>query len=350
MSLTYLNDDKADDLAEDLFTSLTSDLSVIPEIDLSDPDLSFEEDKNSVLYQNPPDLTIADVTVLQLEGSGVFDQMMAAASLHLQREFAKNRITGDQYATVYGASISVVMAQAVQFVLGKDQAKWGAIAAQMSARAAEIAVVAAQVGLAKLKFETATAQYTMEVARAQVGLTKMEIANANAQHLLLMSQVEEQRYKVSDLLPITKAEQEYTLNTLMVDQHKILVEQIDSERSKTKDTLTAGGSIFGVIGKQKELLDTQIDLTNEQLESERSKTLNTRRDGTTVVGQVGKQKDLVTEQIDSFIKDAQYKTAKMYFDGFITQYTLLDTTTVPTQMTSAQIEAVLLANRNNNNL
>lgn len=346
----YLDDNKADDLAEDLFTSLTDDLPDVPTIDLNNPDFIYEEDNDSDLYKSQDPISITTLTEVQLEGAGVFDQMMAAIDLHINREFRDNRLTGDQYASVYGASIAVVLGQAVQFTLQKDQAKWAAIAAQMQARAAEIAAIEARVQLEKAKFEAATAQFNMETSKATVALTKMELANANAQHLLLMSQVEEQRFKVSELLPITKSEQLYNLNTLMVDQHNMLTEQQDSERSKTKDTLLSGAVVAGIMGKQKEMITAQIDLTDEQIESERSKTLNDRRDGTVVVGQVGKQKDLITEQIDSFVKDAQYKTTKLYFDGFATRLSLNEATPIPDELGSPAISAVLAANRSNNGL
>lgn len=345
MSLAYLNDDKADDLAIDLFNSLTEDLPAVPTIDLTSDDYNFEEDNDSDLYGDVDPVTIQMLTEVNLEGAGVFDQMMAAIDLHINREFKENRITGDQYATVYGGTLAVVLGQAVNFTLQKDMARWNAIAAQMQARKAEIDAVTARVLLEKTKFEAATAQFQMENSKATVALTKMSIANANGQHLLLMSQVEEQRFKVDELLEITKDQQLYTLNTLMPDQHEMLLEQIESERSKTLNTRTDGGTIAGLVGKQKEMINQQIDLLQEQIESERSKTLDTRTDGTVVVGQVGKQKDLVDEQIESFIKDAKYKTAKLYFDGFITQYTILDSTPVPDELTQTEIDAVLAANR-----
>jgi hypothetical protein len=333
-------------MAQDLFDSLTGDLPAVPTIDLTSPDFIYEEDNDSDLYKDIDPVTLKTLTVVNLEGAGVFDQMMAAVDLHIQREFKGNRITGDQYAAAYGASIAVVLGQAVNFTLQKDNARWQAITAQMAARAAEIQAVTARVILEKTKFEAATAQFQMQNSKATVALTKMEIANANAQHLLLMSQVEEQRYKVDELLEITKDQQLYTLNTLMVDQHLMLAEQLESERSKTLNTRTSGATIIGIAGKQKDMIDKQISLLQEQIESERSKTMDTRTDGiTVVVGQVGKQKDLVDEQIDSFIKDAKYKTAKLYFDGFITQITLNDAVTPPTELTSSEINEVLVSNR-----
>lgn len=346
MPFTYLADDMADDMAQDLFDSLVSGLPSVPTVDLTGLDYVFEEDNDSVLYETPEAISLETLTKVQIEGDGVFDKLMSAVDLHINREFKNNRLTGDQYATVYGGSIVAVLAQSVQFALGGDQAKWATIEAQMKARVAEIEATTARVNLEKAKFDAAASQFNMETSRATFALTKMEIANANAQHLLVMSQVEEQRYKVDNLLEITKDQQLYTLNTLMVDQHNLLAEQLESERSKTRDTYSTGGTIVGLAGKQRDLLTKQISLTQEQIESERSKTMDTRTDGSTVVvGQVGKQKDLIDEQIDSFIKDAKFKTAKLYFDGFITQYTINDLTDIPDELVKVEIDSVLASNR-----
>ena len=67
-------------------------------------------------------------------------------------------------------------------------------------------------------------------------------------------------------------------------------------------------------------------------------------------GSVGKQKDLYDQQIDSFIKDAAHKTAKMYLDGWITQKTLDEGLTAPTQLANANVDSVLSTVRSNNSL
>ena len=123
--------------------------------------------------------------------------------------------------------------------------------------------------------------------------------------------------------------------------------------------------VSGLLGKQKEsialdvetkqfnldeTMPVQLDLVKEQRESERSKTLNTRTDGATIVGSVGKQKDLYSQQIDSFIKDAKYKTTKMYLDGWITQKTLDEGLLAPTELQNTAINSVLAANRTENDL
>lgn len=307
--MVQVTEDRADSLAGTLYTSLTDDLPTIPIPDFSSPDFVYEEDNDSALYADIPDVSIGTLTDVNLEGEGVFDKMMAAADLHIQREFKGQRIVGADYAKVYTAIITTMMGNAVQFSLGAQTAHWQAVTAQMQAREAEISVVTARVNLETAKINAATATYQMEQTKAQVGLTKMEIANANVQHLLIQAQINEQNFKVNQLLPITQDQQQYNLDTILVDQHKLLQEQIESERAKT---------------------------------------LNTRQDGTMVMGLIGKQKDVQDQQISSFVAADQYKMAKMYFDGYVSQLSVLsETPPAPTQLNQTNINQILTDARAN---
>jgi len=173
-------------------------------------------------------------------------------------------------------------------------------------------------------------------------------------------------FQRDSLLPVTLAQEQHKLNQQMPAQTNLLKEQHESQRAQTLDTRSDNITLVsGLLGKQKqsialdvdtkqfnldETMPIQLDLVKEQRESERSKTLNTRTDGETVVGSVGKQKDLYTQQIDSFVKDAKYKTTKMYLDGWITQKTLDEGLIAPTELQNAAINSVLEANRAENDL
>lgn len=86
----------------------------------------------------------------------------------------------------------------------------------------------------------------------------------------------------------------------------------------------------------------QLELVKEQTESARAQTLNTRSDGTTAVaGVLGKQKDLYTQQIDSFQKDAAYKVGKIFTDSWLTQKTIDEGLTPPTELTNTTVNTVL---------
>lgn len=437
----YTDAQMVDDLAQQLFVALTLDAPIPPTIDFSDVKFNFSPDKTTELYSDITPVDIEDLTTVDLEGTGVFDKLMAAVNLHINREFKNNRITGDQYAKVYTEVMTGVLGNAVQFTLQKDQAKWAAITSQMQARIAEIEATRALIQLETTKFEAQKMLFDMKNSGATYALTKMQIANANADNFIKQAQGDAEVYRVKYLMPAELAIQEYqrmevlpssvNINKVQADrvlpaqaaiaeftnremqpleksiqqytrdvsmpiktdidtfqrdsllpvqlsqeQHKLnqqlpaqtgyIKEQWESQRAQTLNTRTDGLTVIsGLLGKQKEsitldvetkqfnidqTMPVQLDLVKEQREAERSKTLNTRTDGTTVVGSVGKQKDLYTQQIDSFVKDAQYKTTKMYLDSWITQRTIDEGYPLPDALTNANITTVLNRNRINNNL
>jgi hypothetical protein len=361
-----VEDCEADTIANALFTSLTADIADPPTIDLTDTDFTFDPDDSS-LYDDPVEISINDLTIGTLSGTGVFDKMMAAVNVQLKKQFNDNRITGDAYARAYENSVIAVLANATQFTLGKDTARWQAARAQMEARTAEIGATVALIELQKAKVDTAKAIYDMQTSGAQYGLTKLEAANAEQRYCLIEAQVAEKVYQNQFLLPASLAEAQHKITSLLPLQTELAQEQIQAARGQTLDTRRDGITpITGLIGRQKESLDldneikqfnidstlpAQLAILNEQRESERAKTLDTRSDNvTTIVGSIGKQKDLYDQQIDSFVKDGQYKVAKMYLDSWITQKTLDEGLTAPTQLTNTNIDDVIEGVRLNNNL
>jgi hypothetical protein len=173
-------------------------------------------------------------------------------------------------------------------------------------------------------------------------------------------------FQRDSLLPVQLAQEQHKINFQMPAQTGLIKEQWESQRAQTLDTRTDNlTAVSGLLGKQKDsivqdiaskvfnityVLPVQLDLVKEQREAERSKTLNTRTDGAIVVGSVGKQKDLYTQQIDSFVKDAKYKTAKMYLDNWITQKTLDENIIPPTELTAANAGTIMAAHRAANGL
>lgn len=376
--VTYTDAQMVDDLAQQLFVSLTADAPTPPTIDFSDPKYTFDPDLTSDLYQDANEIQLSDLTQVDLAGEGVFDKLMAAVDLHIQREFRGNRITGDQYAKVYTEAMTGVLGSSVQFLLAKDQAHWAAITAQMQARIAEIQATKALIELEETKFNTQKALFEMQNSGGQYALTKMNIATENQKHFLMQAQTDGEVYRVRHLLPAELAIQQY--QRMQVLPSSVAINQVQSARvlpaeAAIKEYInrelqpiekrTAAYQIDvampiktdieefqrdSLLPAQATLLEKQIDLLAEQKEAERSKTLNIRTDGTIIVGSVGKQKDLYTQQIDSFIKDAKFKTTKMYLDGWITQKTLDEGLTAPSELTNAEINEVLVANRTANGL
>ena len=59
---------------------------------------------------------LEDLTTGALDGTGVFDVLMASCTLHIEREYARNRITGKDYATVYLGAMTAVLQASVAFL------------------------------------------------------------------------------------------------------------------------------------------------------------------------------------------------------------------------------------------
>lgn len=67
-------------------------------------------------------LEVSNITTGTIDGTGTFDVLMKAVSLHLQREYSANRITGDVYAKAYIEIMNNTLAQATQYIVAAFQA------------------------------------------------------------------------------------------------------------------------------------------------------------------------------------------------------------------------------------
>lgn len=66
-------------------------------------------------------ITVADLTSGTADGTGVFDILMKANKAHLEQEYAKNRITGADYAKAYLSMVQATMQGAISFLTERDQ-------------------------------------------------------------------------------------------------------------------------------------------------------------------------------------------------------------------------------------
>jgi len=157
------------------------------------------------------DIPVTSLTEATLEGSGVFDVLMRANKAHLEAEFAKNRIKGPEYSTVYLGSLQTVLQYAVAFLLQKDKS------------AAEIAEIEARTAL--LQQQKLNAEVELLVLQAQK-------CKLDAEYDLLL----QQKLKVAE-------------ETGLLAQKKV------TEQAQTANV----GSADSVIGRQKALYMAQAD-------------------------------------------------------------------------------------------
>ncbi len=286
----------ADTVANDLLTSLLQGKTfTLPAVDLTTPQYQVPGGDGPI-YGDINKLTVEELTTGQIDGNGVFDKLMAGINAHLKREYEQSRITGNQYTEAYIAAIGGALQTATSFLLGRDQAYWQALMLQQQARTAEIQVTTARVQLETAKAQLMTSYLQAQTSEAEFGLTKLKLASEDQSYCLLKAQTESAVYTNENILPNQKA---------------LLMEQIEVQRAQTVDR---------------------------------------RTDGTTIFGSVGKQKDLYNQQIISYQRDAEVKAAKLWTDAWITMKTIDEGLLPPEEFKNNTLDVVLENVRRKNSL
>lgn len=214
----------------------------LPDIDMSGPEWDIPGGDASPIFGAITKITNESLTTREVGGSGTFDALMESAHNHLKAEFKANRITGGEYTKAYIAMMESCMSNAVQFLLGRDQAYWAAALAQIQA-------VTARVTLATSKAQYVLAKIQALSAKSEYALTKMKIATESETYCAAL-------FNVSQMLP---------------QQLKLITEQTEAQRAQTLDTRTDGAVVKGSVGKQKELYSQQITSYQRDAEVKASK-------------------------------------------------------------------------------
>lgn len=214
----------------------------LPDIDMSGPEWDIPGGDGSPIFGDITKITNESLTTREVGGSGTFDALMESAHNHLKAEFKANRITGGEYTKAYIAMMESCMSNAVQFLLGRDQAYWAAALAQIQA-------VTARVTLATSKAQYVLAKIQALSAKSEYALTKMKIATESETYCAAL-------FNVSQMLP---------------QQLKLITEQTESQRAQTLDTRSDGATVTGSVGKQKELYSQQITSYQRDAEVKASK-------------------------------------------------------------------------------
>ena len=214
----------------------------LPDIDMSGPEWDIPGGDDSPIFGAITKVTNESLTTREVGGSGTFDALMESAHNHLKAEFKANRITGGEYTKAYIAMMESCMSNAVQFLLGRDQAYWAAALAQIQA-------VTARVQLATTKAQFVLAKIQALSAKSEYALTKMKIATESETYCAAL----------------------FNVNQMLPQQLKLITEQTESQRAQTLDTRTDGAVVKGSVGKQKDLYTQQITSYQRDAEVKASK-------------------------------------------------------------------------------
>ena len=114
-------------------------------------------------------LDVKNITTGTIDGTGTFDVLMQTVFLHLQREYASGRITGDMYAKAYIEIMNNTLAQATQYVVAAFQATANddLVAAQIRKINKDIELVTEQIELIDYQGISEQAKY-LDVVNGQV--------------------------------------------------------------------------------------------------------------------------------------------------------------------------------------
>ena len=115
------------------------------------------------------------VTDGTLTGNGIFDIWMRSLGAHLKREYAEQRITGDEYAKAYIALMNNLLNAAVGFLTQDAQ-----LAMAKEKLAYELQLLDAQVNLANK--ELAIKDKDLALKEKQVALAEAQLKAAEAQY------------------------------------------------------------------------------------------------------------------------------------------------------------------------
>lgn len=202
---------------------------VIPEVNFSDAAFQLPVDPNSELYKTISRLKNEDLTAGAVGGTGTFDNAMMGYRAHLKEEYDKGRISGAEYTKAFIALAESAMSNSVQFLLGRDNAYWAAVTAQIGAITARVQLEVAKVQYAGLLMDALN-------SRANYALTKLKLATED----------------------VTFATGQFQLQQILPQQRLLLIEQTETARAQTLDTRTNGAEVAGVLGMQKALYAQQI--------------------------------------------------------------------------------------------
>jgi hypothetical protein len=246
------------------------------------------------------EIPVTALTEASLTGTGVFDVLMKAARTHLDEEYSKNRIKGQEYSQVYLGSLTQILQTSASFLL--EQRKSGLEAQLLEAQIAEtearVLLVNAQTALAEQQRLNAQDERLLIVEQkaklvAETALINANVTNAGKQGLIL----DVQKLQIEG-------------ETAFTNQRRLNAVTENEVMQKTICKLQAE---FDVLMEQKLKTTQETTLLGQKTATEKAQTVAAGVDPDSVIG---KQKLLYQAQTDGFKRDAEQKAAKLMVDSW----------------------------------
>jgi hypothetical protein len=211
-------------------------------------------------------------------GTGVFDLLMNSVELRIQKQFAEQRITSDDYAMIYLGALQSIMAESIKFLLAEQSAGLEADLIQQKINS-EIKnnENGGVIDLQKADIEAGTA------IKAQQTLTEKE-------NTILVREKGESEVLAN--MPNGLIEKQVAKTD---NEGKLLTQRSLTEVQQTAKTAA-----------ERELLDQKTRTEEAQIKD--------IVQGSAVMGTVAKKNNLFEAQTQGFARDAEQKMAKIMAD------------------------------------
>lgn len=292
---------------------------------------------------------LANLTRESLAGVGVFDTLMRTVKIHLQDEYDAQRITGNEYATVYLGALSAVLQTSAQFVVNVQQmmlidaqiAQINATIVNENARTAndtirtsnETAKVAAEITAIEASTSNNTRNVDSEILlrAAQVTndttRTTNDTAKTNAEVIAIETRTTNETLKTSEEITASQSQTINTTNKAVAEVLLLNTQRVNDTTRATNDTTNAATSSAKVAAENEALASrttAEVKLLNQKVATEIANVADTIPVGVglstgDVAGTVGSQKDLYTAQAKGFATDAEQKVLKIMADTWSAQ-------------------------------
>lgn len=313
-------------------------------------------------------VTLADLTSGSLTSDGVFDKLMASNKAHLEAEYAKNRITGADYSTVYLGMLQQTMQTAVAFLTEQqliglkadllaqqieNETKQGLllekqalkmdkdidlVQSQIDLNGKDLILKQIQIDRAPKELELLQSQIDIslkevEIKQAQLELAEAELLVKNRELDLMAEQIQLAQKDVElKQTQIDRAPKELELLTAQVSlttkQGDLVdgqVAKLEVERDIALQEVQKTTQETKVLVAQECKLKAEFDLTMgnvtkttketellaQKVTTEKAQTMELGVDENSVIG---RQKALYRAQTDGFARDAEQKVAKALMD------------------------------------
>lgn len=281
-----------------------------------------------------------DLTTGSLDGTGVFDLLMAATKPHIKAEYDNGRIKGAEYSQVYLAALNSAMSQSIEFLLRQDATK-----AQNDILEQQLLQAVADTATANAQTALLTAQELLIdkdiLKRTQETLTEAaQTALLTAQELLIDKDILK---RTQETLTETAQTALLTAQELLIDKDILLrTQEILTEVENTAVATAAKCKLqaeFDLIVQQKLKAVQETAVLTQKVVTETAQTSGASISATSVIGS---QVALYTAQKDGFTRDAEQKAAKLYFDTWNVRRTTDSTvaTNTTNELTDADVGAV----------